>query len=254
MPKKIITQIGEMYGIWKILEANVINPNTKDKNYIGRPVFSKCLCTNCNETIHYIRNNELKKYLNTKCKKCARREESKKHWPIINEEFGLLKVIGDGGFKNQRHYSICQCKCGTIVSVSDNRLKTKNTQSCGKCLSSNGEQKIISILEENNILFDHNTMFIPFYKDTGFKYRFDFILYNKNGDIDRFIEFDGRQHFYGPDTQFWSRIPETLEDIQKRDNIKNEWCKKNNYHLIRIPYTQLENLNLKMLYDEKWEV
>lgn len=31
MPKKIITKKDEMYGVWKILEPNVINPNTKEK-------------------------------------------------------------------------------------------------------------------------------------------------------------------------------------------------------------------------------
>jgi len=34
----------------------------------------------------------------------------------------------------------------------------------------------------------------------------------------------------------------TKEMIQKRDNFKNEWCKKNNIILIRIPYTHQENI------------
>lgn len=51
---------------------------------------------------------------------------------------------------------------------------------------------------------------MPFYKETGHRYRFDFILYDIDGEINRFIEFDGRQHFTGPDTNFWSRTTETL--------------------------------------------
>ena len=47
MGNKIITQENQMYGMWKVLEANVINPNTTDAAYVGRAVFSKCLCTNC---------------------------------------------------------------------------------------------------------------------------------------------------------------------------------------------------------------
>lgn len=258
MPAKLKILPNEMYGVWKVLEANVINPDTKDKLYIGRNVFSKCICTNCNETIRYIRNNELKKYSTKKCAKCTRRENASLSWPKIGEKFGLLTVIGDGGIQQSssgsRHYSLCQCKCGSIVSVQDNKLKTKNTQSCGKCLSSSGEQKIIEILEKNHILYDHDVIFMPFYKETGHRYRFDFILYDIDGEINRFIEFDGRQHFTGPDTNFWSRTTETLQKIQQRDQLKNDWCKSKGYRLSRIPYTQLNNLTLELLYDKQWEV
>lgn len=56
-------------------------------------------------------------------------------------------------------------------------------------------------------------MYIPFYQDTGCRYRFDFIIYKEDGKVERFIEFDGRQHFTGPDTAFWSRTNDTLKDI-----------------------------------------
>lgn len=72
MPAPIKTKKGDMFGVWKVLEPNIINPNTKDKIYINRPVFSKCVCTKCNTTIRYIRNNELKRYSNKLCKVCAK--------------------------------------------------------------------------------------------------------------------------------------------------------------------------------------
>ena len=34
----------------------------------------------------------------------------------------------------------------------------------------------------------------------------------------------------------------------KRDKNKNEWCKKNNIRLIRIPYTDYDNLTIDYLY------
>lgn len=40
---------------------------------------------------------------------------------------------------------------------------------------------------------------------------------------------------------------EKLKENQIRDKIKNEWCKKNNIPLIRIPYTELDFLTLKDL-------
>ena len=61
-------------------------------------------------------------------------------------------------------------------------------------------------------------------KETGRKLRFDFIVYNQDGTINRIIEFDGRQHFTGPDNQIWSHGRDTLETIQEKDDLKNSFC------------------------------
>ena len=39
----------------------------------------------------------------------------------------------------------------------------------------------------------------------------------------------------------------SLEENQKRDKIKDNWCKENNIHLIRIPYTYLDSIKVKDL-------
>ena len=38
-----------------------------------------------------------------------------------------------------------------------------------------------------------------------------------------------------------------IKEIQKRDNLKNKWAIENNYNLIRIPYTEIDNISLEML-------
>lgn len=254
MPKKIITYKNQQIGVWKILEPNVINPNTKDKNYIGKDVFSKCICTNCNKTIRYIRNNELfKKYYNKKCASCTKHDIAKQYQPHIGDIFGYLKVIGDGGYNNERHYSLCQCKCGNIILVKDNSLKSKNTQSCG-CMNSRGEANIEKILKDNNYIYNHNIIFPEFFNETHLKYRFDFIIYNENGKPIRFIEFDGRQHIYGPDTEYWGHSKDTLESIKERDNIKNKWCLQHNYPLVRIPYYKANTITLNDIFSDIYRI
>ena len=66
--------------------------------------------------------------------------------------------------------------------------------------------------------------------------------------IQSFIEFDGEQHFKDNSHFLW-HSKDTLEDIQKRNNIKNNYCKQNDLFLIRIPYThksiKLEDLLLE---------
>lgn len=251
MPNKIITKKDEMYGVWKVLEPNVIDPNTTAKTYIGRAVFSKCLCTNCNQTIRYIRNNELKKHSSKLCKKCMLQERMNKSRPQINQVFGKLTIIQDGGADGLRHYSICKCECGNIVKIQDNRLKSGNTSSCGKCKYSKGEYQIKSLLDNNNLIYDYDCVFPELLAQTQRRLRFDFIIYNIDGTINRFIEFDGNQHKTGMWGGNWSNI-ETYETIHERDEIKNNFCIKNNYILVRIPYYKLQTLTLEDLMGEEY--
>ncbi len=63
--------------------------------------------------------------------------------------------------------------------------------------------------------------------------RFDFYLPKYNA----LIEFDGKLHFIdgcGLDGYF--------ERVQYHDHLKNEFCKKNNIPLLRIPYTEVDNI------------
>lgn len=246
MPNKIITQKNEVFGVWKVLEPNVINPNTKAQNYINKPIFSKCICTNCNKTIRYIRNNELKKYSTKLCHQCTVQKNSEKSHPEIGTKFGKLLVIDDGGFLNQRHFSICQCDCGNIVKVMDNKLKTGNTNSCGKCAFSKGEYIIKQILDKNNILYDYDSIFPELLKETKRRLRFDFIIYNNDGSLSHFIEFDGNQHKTGMWGGSWSNL-KTYEVIHERDLIKDNFCKKHNYKLIRIPYSKIKIITINDL-------
>lgn len=256
MPNKLIINQDAIYGKWIVIEPNIINPNTTSKNYAGRDVYSKCRCLQCNKTERYILNNELKKYANknTPCALCARRNRAEKNRQIsIGDIFTKLTVIGDGGYKNNRHWSICKCECGEILPVKDNALLSGNTKSCG-CITSLGENKIITILKENNYAFSHDAILPEFLQETGHRYRFDFILYNDDGTVSSIIEFDGRQHFYGPDTTYWSRTTDSLEDIRYRDNLKNQFCITHHYPLYRIPFTVLNNLTIDTLFDSKYLV
>lgn len=248
----LIIEKNAIYGQWVVIEPNVINPNTTSKNYKNRTAYSLCKCKQCNETTRYILNNELKKYalMNSPCKACTQRNRAEANRKIkIGDVFTKLTVIGDGGYSNQRHYSLCQCECGNIVRIKDNALLTKNTKSCG-CITSAGEMKIIQILKDNNYIYSHDCILPEFLKETGKKYRFDFIIYNEDGTIKCIIEFDGRQHFFGPDTSYWGHSTMSLEDIQDHDSIKNNFCIQHNIPLYRIPYTKINTLNHTLLFDD----
>jgi len=104
---------------------------------------------------------------------------------------------------------------------------------CPLCNSSKGELEVESILIEKNIFFIKNKTF------TGCKHKsllkFDFYLPKYN----ICIEYDGLQHFK-PISFFGGN--EQLKENKKRDKIKNKFCKNNGIFLIRIPYTEFNEI------------
>lgn len=112
--------------------------------------------------------------------------------------------------KNWR-WSLCQCDCGSApIEVPNNLLQSGHKKSCG-CIISLGEQAIKEVLEKNNIKYIQEYTFSDLKNpNTNHSYRFDFAIF-KDNSLSYLIEFDGRQHYTGPEAS-WSRC-RTLEEI-----------------------------------------
>ena len=143
---------------------------------------------------------------------------------------------------NSVHLKIKNFKCENCEYIcSTNGHLQRHIQICtGKEHISSGEYQVRECLQEMNIDFQHNTSYIV--KDIQLL-QWDFILY-KDDEIKAFIEYDGKQHFMpirfgGISTE---QAKENLETSKKRDKIKDDFCKKNNYPLLRIPYTEFGNI------------
>lgn len=229
----------------------------------GENYFWKCQCECGNITIK--RGSELRSG-NTKSCGCGKYDGFKKYNERQTAEniitngtrFGKLTVIEPIGYKPQykgaqknRMWYRCQCDCGNICEVSGNQLKNNHKTSCG-CLGSKGELEIETLLKTNHYLYSKEVILPELLQETKKALRFDFVVYEKDGSINRIIEFDGRQHTQGPDTNYWGRTTDTLETIQKKDKIKNQFCLKHNYKLIRIPYTKLKNITLEDLFGDEY--
>lgn len=103
---------------------------------------------------------------------------------------------------------------------------------CPSCNESKGEREIGKILKENNIMFEIQKTFNKCKnKETSQNLKFDFYLPNFNACI----EFDGIQHFE-PVKYFGGE--KAFKGVQKRDKIKDEYCKENNIRLIRIKHSE----------------
>jgi len=73
---------------------------------------------------------------------------------------------------------------------------------------------------------------------------FDFVIYNNQNNVIGIIEYDGLQHFQpvrfnGMTTE---KSLDSFKTGQKHDKMKNDFCKSNNIPLLRIKYTEINNI------------
>lgn len=104
--------------------------------------------------------------------------------------------------------------------------------------SSRGEIKIEEILEESGLIYKEEFSFPGLNSSNGRPLRFDFAIFDDDGNIDFLIEFQGRQH-YEASSKFGGK--KGLYQQQYNDNKKRRYCALHDINLIEIPYTE-ENL------------
>ena len=100
--------------------------------------------------------------------------------------------------------------------------------------SSRGEIKIEEILTAAGINFQEEYSFSDLVSSSGRPLRFDFAIFDDDGDLDFLIEYQGIQH-YEAKSKFGGYTG--LRRQQYNDLQKRVYCKKNNIILIAIPYT-----------------
>ena len=272
MGKKIdIT--GQRFGKWTVLGQS-------PQRSAGGTVKWICKC-DCG-TIKNVDGTSLRKNKSTNCGCENKKRLAKLNAPdLIGQKFDRLTVIKKSTERNNnRILWECQCDCGNtclktttylhrsdffhscgcygkeqitnlnkkdLTYVRTNSLTTGNTQSCGCINYSIGEENIKKILKENNISYCTQYT-VP---SLSLK-KFDFAILNNQKEIIRLIEFDGEQHY--TDIQGLWNSKETLQDIQNRDQEKNQWAKEHNISLIRIPYWERNNITLDLILGDKYLV
>lgn len=230
---KLIDITGNKYG-----RLTVIGRDTERKTNSGSYWLCQCECGN----IKSVKSSSLRRGEIESCG-CLRNEKVRKARNASAEDltgrrFGKLVVLERDKSRPDIPYWICQCDCGRIKTVQGANLKRtdgEQTVSCGCFHQSKGEKKIIEILQKNNIEYIEQYSFVGLPKS-----RYDFAII-KDGQIVKLVEFDGEQHF--KDVPGWGG----LELQQKRDKIKNDFAKEVGIPLTRIPYWQLDKMDLQMI-------
>lgn len=100
------------------------------------------------------------------------------------------------------------------------------------------EKKIHAILEKSDLVYKMEYIFPDLRAENGKPLRFDFAIFDDDGNIDFLIEYQGKQH-YEASNKFGGK--RGLFQQQHNDEKKRRFCRMNDIKLIEIPYTD-ENL------------
>jgi len=101
-----------------------------------------------------------------------------------------------------------------------------------------GEKMVAEWLVKNGIKFKSEKEFMDLINPmTGKRLIIDFYLHRHK----TCIEFDGRQHFMA--SEKFDRNGDSLEARIQRDQIKNDYCATKGLKLIRIKYTEMNNIH-----------
>ncbi len=146
------------------------------------------------------------------------------------------KIIHENKYNYSKvNYNKSNIKIEIICPVHGKFFQNPNNhlsgQGCPKCNISKGENKIKRILDNYNISYIREYIFekLP-------RKKFDFYLEKQN----TCIEYDGEHHF--KEIKYWGG-KEKLDYTKNNDKIKNEFCKENGINLIRIPYTEFNDID-----------
>lgn len=198
-----------------------------------------CQC-DCGKYIFYS-TDKLTSGEATTCGPTCPYKKQKTH-ELTGKRFGRLTVIERAGHSDDGHATWkCKCDCGNETIVEGRYLEHNRIVSCGSCpdcMKSIGNNYINNWLISHNILFKSEVRFI----DCRDKYPliFDFVIYQPEGKIKYCIEYQGNIHYEV--TGGWIN-EETLESQKRRDNIKREYCVKNDIKLIEISYKDFKELD-----------
>lgn len=165
------------------------------------------------------------------CKQCGNEKMSIRFTKPREQYIEELKSINPsimciGEYVNMNTNVMHRCLvCGNEWETKPQLIKIGS--GCPQCSESHGERLVRQYLESHSIKYVFQKKFdecrnvhpLPF----------DFYLPEYNS----IIEYDGEQHFRPIE---WFGGDEGFNNLLKRDEIKNEYCKENNIPILRIPY------------------
>ena len=119
-----------------------------------------------------------------------------------------------------------------------------------KLKSSRGEIKICDILDKAGLVYQEEYSFPDLVSSSGRPLRFDFAIFDDDGELEFLIEYQGIQH-YEAKSKFGGA--KGLYQQKYNDTQKRKYCQQHGIKLIAIPYWDEHILDydyiMKLAYD-----
>ena len=163
------------------------------------------------------------------CSKCSNKYKKtlKEFLEIAKEHYGDRYDLSKVDYVNNQTPILIKCPIHGWIYIYPRGFLNGN--GCSLCTSSKGENRIRGFLDRCKIHY------ITEYQIPNYSFRYDFFI----PGMKLLIEYDGPQHFI-PIEHFGGE--EQLEKQQIIDMEKNKLAYSLDYMLIRIPYTQYNNI------------
>lgn len=183
-----------------------------------------------------------------RCPRCFKNEKKttqefkEEIFKIFKDEYSVIGEYQGANVPIKVMHNIC----GHIYNPTPSNI-LKGASRCPCNNETKGEERVSDYLLLNKI--DFSRQFST--PDCVYKapLRFDFAIL-KNSSLLALIEYDGKQH-YEPIEYFGGA--KALQLQKKKDQIKTNYCLKNNIPCIRIPYWELDSID-RILEDKLIEI
>lgn len=135
---------------------------------------------------------------------------------------------------NTKTTTVWICSKGHYRMATYQKMVNDNGR-CSICNQTRGERAVALVLHDLGIKFQRQRRF----PDCRYKnpLPFDFCVQIKDSYL--LIEYDGELHYR--EGRF-SNASQALLETQRNDRIKDKWANDNGYTLVRIPYTEFDNI------------
>lgn len=217
------------------------------KNRLSKPLLTTCSCVVCDSSFMIDRRTQNPRLTcSDKCYLAHRRSFS----TYTTAEFieRAKKVHGDTWYDySKANYTgvldkiVITCtKHGDFQQLPRDHLTGSG---CPKCKGSHGERLVRIYLEAKKIAYEYQKRFPDCVNPkTGAMLIYDFYV----PDYNLLIEYDGIQHYqYMPQDKWrWCRVTsvESLESLQERDKLKDQYAKDKGIEMLRINFMQKNHI------------
>lgn len=163
--------------------------------------------------------------LNTNIVKERIRQRSKGEFELVGEYVNAKTPI-----------QVWHKKCNKISTVHADIFMNRQMY-CNYCSQSKGEKRISQYLDKYGYRYITEYKFLNLLSEKGNPLRFDFAVF---ADKLYLIEYDGEFHF----KKYFEE--QNYEELLIHDEMKNNYAFNNKIPLLRIPYTEFNEIEIKL--------